>query len=417
MGNIIHRVKRTVASLHTAWSIVGITLVLVILLEGGFRAFFAVRDRLNVTPPPDRRVLDEGYAGETWPIEHYRELERLEERWEPYLYFRQKPFHGKTINIETSGRRATWQSLPGNRGRSGPKGSIKLLMLGGSSLWGFGARDDQTIPSIVGRELERRGYGVENRNLAEIGYTSTQEVVALVRELQTGYRPQFVVFYDGVNDTTSAFLEGAAGLTTNERNRRKEFNLLQSPGRLATALAHNLIADSGSYRFAQAAARKLGFSAPTSPQPLAAESVAALAESTVRTYEANIAIVEGLGKSYGFHPLFFWQPTVFTKPVLAAFERDEAANFGWSEPIFKEVFGRIRSSAALKSDRAFHDLSGIFADTEGLVFIDHCHTTETANMPIAREIVQSLLAAVEQGLAEDRNAGKTGGGSAKPGVK
>jgi hypothetical protein len=417
MGNIIRRVKRTLASLQTAWSMVGITLVLLILMEGGFRAFFAVRDRLSVTPPPDRRVLDEGYAGATWLIEHYRELERLEERWQPYVYFRQEPFHGKTINIETTGRRATWQSLPGNRGRSGPKGSIKLLMLGGSSLWGFGARDDQTIPSIVGRELGRRGYGVEIKNLAEIGYTSTQELVALVRELQSGYRPQFVVFYDGVNDTTSAFLEGEAGLTTNERNRRNEFNLLQSPGRLALALARKLLADSGSHRFAQAAARKLGFSARTSPKPLAGESMAALAESAVRTYEANITIVESLGKSYGFQPVFFWQPTVFTKPVLVAFEREEAANYGWSEPMFQEVFGRIHSSAALKSDGAFHDLSGIFADTEGLVFIDYCHTTETANLPIALEIVRSLLAAVEPGLAEDRKASQAGGSSAQPGVR
>ena len=60
-----------------------------------------------------------------------------------------------------------------------------------------------------------------------------------------------VIFYDGVNDTTSAFLEGEAGVTTNEVNRRVEFNLRQSPGRLATGLAARLIQDSGSNRFAQ----------------------------------------------------------------------------------------------------------------------------------------------------------------------
>ncbi len=56
---------------------------------------------------PDRRVLAEGYDGATWPIDHYRELESLEDRWRPYVYFRQKPFTGKTITIGSDGLRAT----------------------------------------------------------------------------------------------------------------------------------------------------------------------------------------------------------------------------------------------------------------------------------------------------------------------
>ena len=103
-------------------------------------------------------------------------------------------------------------------------------MLGGSSLWGFGARDNETIPSLLARDLDQRGWRVDLKNLSEIGYVSTQELIALFRELQAGYRPDVVIFYDGVNDTTAALLlEGEAGLTTNEVNRRQEFNLLQSP--------------------------------------------------------------------------------------------------------------------------------------------------------------------------------------------
>ena len=40
---------------------------------------------------------------QTWPIEHYREIESLEERWQPYIYFRPKAFHGKTITIGADG--------------------------------------------------------------------------------------------------------------------------------------------------------------------------------------------------------------------------------------------------------------------------------------------------------------------------
>src|SRR5262249_55880433 len=159
---------------------------------------------------------------------HQRELEMLSDRWEPYVYFRERPLAGQTINISAEGLRATW-TAPAVTGPAGAQTRpFKLLLLGGSSLWGFGARDDHTIPSLLARALHDRGEAVEIRNLAEIGYVSTQELIALVRELQAGYRPDLVLFYDGVNDTTSALLEGEAGVSTNEVNRRREFNLLQS---------------------------------------------------------------------------------------------------------------------------------------------------------------------------------------------
>ena len=80
-----------------------------ILTEAGFRLVFAIKDQLTRRDAPDPRVLAEGYGGATWPVEHYRELESLEDRWQPYVYFRQKPFRGKTITIGNDGLRATWQ--------------------------------------------------------------------------------------------------------------------------------------------------------------------------------------------------------------------------------------------------------------------------------------------------------------------
>ena len=250
MGKALRGLKGALRHLQTTWSILGITLLMLLLVELGFRVSFGIRDRMTAQPVPDRRVLAEGYGGAVWPIEHYRELELLQDRWEPFVYFRQMPFRGKTINIGDDGLRATWQPSASANAR-GQRESVKILMLGGSSFWGFGARDDQTIPSLVARSLDERGWRIEIKNLSEIGYVSTQELIALVHELQAGYRPDMVIFYDGVNDTTSAFLEGEAGVTTNEVNRRVEFNLRQSPGRLATGLAARLIQDSGSNRFAQ----------------------------------------------------------------------------------------------------------------------------------------------------------------------
>jgi hypothetical protein len=103
MGHTLRRIKRLLAFLRTTWSIVGITLVLLGLTECGFRLVFALKDRWSAESRPDRRVLDEGYGGATWPVQHYREIELIQERWEPYVYFRPKPIQGQTITIGDDG--------------------------------------------------------------------------------------------------------------------------------------------------------------------------------------------------------------------------------------------------------------------------------------------------------------------------
>jgi lysophospholipase L1-like esterase len=317
-------------------------------------------------------------------------VESLEERWQPYVYFRPKPFHGKTITVGPDGLRATWQPTAASWTSAG-KNAVKVLVLGGSSLWGLGARDDQTIPSLLARKLHERGLNVEIKNLAELGYVSTQELIGLTRELQEGYRPDVVIFYDGVNDTTSALLSGEAGLTTNEINRRREFNLLQSPRRLAGVLAEKLVVDSGSYRLARALRSRLGQRTATPTSSLSEDSMRRLAADVADRYAANVKIAETLARGYGFRPLFFWQPTIFNKPELTAAERDEAQKYAWTEPTFRTVYERISESRELKADPAFHNLSQIFAHEKSLAFIDYCHTTETANARIAETIAAAVV--------------------------
>ena len=299
MGKALVRFQRVLFALRTGWSILGITLVAILILEAGLRITFAIRDRLTAQPVPDRRVLSEGYGGETWPIQHYRELEQIEERWQPYVFFRPKPFQGQTITIGLDGLRATWEPPAPASDQTGHH-PLKVLMLGGSSLWGFGARDDQTIPSLLARILHEHGRRLEIRNLSEIGYVNTQELIALTQELQTGYRPDVVIFFDGVNDTTSALLAREAGLTTNEINRRGEFNLLQSAPRLAGALGTRLLKDSGSYRFAQAIRLRLIGEAAASNVASSEEEIHTLAAQVAVHYTANVKIAETLARGYGF---------------------------------------------------------------------------------------------------------------------
>jgi hypothetical protein len=393
MRSTLRRVLATLQWLRTVWLILGVVLILIMALELGLRAVFWLKDLTKPRVPPDPRVLAAVPESATWLDQHYRELEALSDRWQPYVYFRQRPFRGQTITVDEEGLRATWQP-PHTSGEiiENPT-PLKILMLGGSSLWGFGARDDWTIPSLLSKALYQRGVRADVRNLAEIGYVNTQEMIALIRELGQGYRPNVVLFYDGVNDATSALLERQATVSTNETNRIREFNLRQSAPRLAAVLLGNLVQNSAMFRLASSLRGRF---AKEPAQQLALpsrEDSQRLASDVVRGYLANVKLIEALGKAYGFRPFFVWQPVIFFKRSLVPFEEEERVKYGWTAAMFQDVQAMITQEVQLTSDPAFINLCEIFKDTKALVFLDFCHTTEEANSKIAAEIVPRLIEA------------------------
>ncbi len=402
MSERIRRLKRLFRAMQTAWSILGITLILIIAFELGLRLFFRVRDLSLLPPFSDPRLVSEGYRNAPWVGESFDEQGRIEPDWHSYVYFRQKPFHGKYLNIDEKGVRATW-SAPLSTDDASRK-SLRILMFGGSTMWGCGARDEGTIPSCLARELLSRGIKAEITNLGEIAYVSSQELIALTRTLQSGERPDVVIFYDGVNDTTAAILDRRAGVPSNEGNRRVEFNVRRKPGRLLGLFFAALINDSASLRLAKSLRRRLSgmVAAPAPPialPPLSDSGERQLVEETVHWYEENVKVVEMLGREYGFEPLFYWQPVLFTKPNRGSFEEEEHYKYSWGEPIFNEVYQRIEDEPVLNSDKRWHNISRIFGDSADLLYTDYCHTTERGNAIIAKAMADDV-AEVQRGRSQ-----------------
>ena len=145
MRLMLRRLKRILLWLQTGWSILGMTLLLLLLVELGLRGVFGLKDLGKPQIPPDPRVVRQVPTAATWLDVHYRELARLSDRWQPYVYFRQRPFVGQTINIDEDGLRATWHPPSGTDETAATSPPLKILMLGGSSLWGYrcpGRSDD-----------------------------------------------------------------------------------------------------------------------------------------------------------------------------------------------------------------------------------------------------------------------------------
>ena len=272
-------------------------------------------------------------------------------------------------------------------------------MLGGSTVWGLGSRDEFTIPSLLAKKLAERSVRSRVLNLGQIGYVTTQEIITLLLELQKGNVPDIVIFYDGFNDTMSAYQMGKAGLPQNEFNRVQEFNSSKRP---APAIAWKVFAEGlSSVRLAKDLLYHGGL-LKIDQEPLSTErflldgqattEFGSLGHDVINVYQSNVEIAKALARHFGFKILFYWQPTVFEKTRLTPFEQETEIVHRKFKEFFEHTYSSMRESGLTASNPGiFHDLSRMFYDMPEPVFVDWCHLGETGNARIADRIVMDVL--------------------------
>ena len=161
-------------------------------------------------PSADRRAHLPNYDGLDWADAHFREFVGLETVHHSYVGWRRLPYRGETITIDENGIRSTY-SDPAAR----PTKSIAFF--GGSTMWGSGATDDQTIPSAFARSHpDYRAI-----NYAETAHTAHQNLNALIQVLAGGLEPDVVVFYNGSSEINKCRVGLSAFSTTDEPEIRR----------------------------------------------------------------------------------------------------------------------------------------------------------------------------------------------------
>jgi hypothetical protein len=347
----------------------------------------------------------------SWVPEFFRAMNSVKMRWYPFVYWKTAPMRSAWLNIDPHSNRVNWN--PPRRGNDG-KPLLRIFAFGGSTTWGAGARDDYTIPSLLAKDLAGNPrYDIEVRNFGQMGWVTSQELVYLYELLRRGERPDLVIFYDGINDTFLGYQDGIAGLTQNEFLRAQEFGILaSSSGRkrlygtaLRTFLMNTGMADlikllSGKdqamvERTEVGPIASIAYLAP----PSDFEGADAIEQDIVNIYVFNNQMVRAVGDHFGFRSLFYWQPVIYSKHPLTAYEQAFVGARS-RQDFFTATYRRL-SSAAQKE--GVHDLSGIL-DGAGsrTYFVDPWHITEEGNAVVARRMASDaapLLAAMAQSRA------------------
>jgi len=358
-----------------------VVLLVLVVIEVGLKFLYSIRDKDPTPHQQATRITP--YVDLAWPQEYFAEERSTKPLFVPYIMWRRQEFHGKHLNISPEGLRKTWNA-PVAAGQV----VKRVFCFGGSTTWGVGARDDFTIPSLLSKKLNQGATRYVVVNYGEKGYTLTQEVMQLVLLLKQGNIPDYVIFYDGINEVMvgtknnrPGSIFGADTIRRQLFKREKEtlwrkFN--KELGRTGISRGIRDIRD----------LVRPYFQKPKSFTPEENQALDRLADAIVADYIKNLEVVKHLAQAYGFHCLFLWQPALCTNKALTDEEKKLAAWDNWKMvKMYHLVYERM---AQVKMPH-FFNISTMFDQKKKTLYFSWAHITEEGNEQVAQRIFQIFL--------------------------
>jgi hypothetical protein len=212
--------------------------------------------------------------------------------YEAFTQFKERPFIGRYINVSKKGfrfneKQALWPPRENN---------FNIFVFGGSTTFGYGVADADTIPSQLQKVLQQR---MLNRRIAVYNfgrgyYYSTQERVLYEQLLADGHRPHIALFIDGINEYRNE--RNLPGLTMQLMHFVDSMTPEKSIRRLIADLNGNM------------ATLVNGF-VKDNPLRKKWKSREQLVAAVNDNYLANHKLITVVSRANGVEPVFVWQPS------------------------------------------------------------------------------------------------------------
>jgi hypothetical protein len=326
----------------------------------------------------DPRAELPAMAAYPWRYDYFADLQRAPSIYWPYTQYRPMPFTSPYLNIEGWRRRS--YRTPGS-GAERPT----VWMLGGSTTWGEGQRDDYTIASWLARIAEDEGIPLEISNLGQRGWTHFQEMVLFEQQLALEGPPDVAVFYDGVNEVNTQTMVPEAvpsHYDVDDQSDAQDGMVFATrvidpgtteplPSLLAEAYAEHSLVHKVLRYFSSPADAQEEDSEPSAggdgtEEEIRGESFQSTMQDGIdagEVYERGKQLTLALSERYDVPTLLYWQPFQFLGPVEAA--------------------------ATEQVEPPTIDISRLLLDQQE-VYIDGAHTNEEGARIVAERLWQDL---------------------------
>lgn len=378
-------------ALKQSFGILFITILCFYLVDYGFgiifpdpsRPYDAARERL--THPS---YINEPYFSEEFLIESFT----IPGGWlthEDSVLFFPLEFHGRYFNVDTVNGIQYRRTLNPDPGPG--ENSIKVLMLGGSTVFNSEVPDELTISSQLSEILNSSSINKEYLIL-NAGVTSVntrQELARLEFELKNGTNPDIVIAFHGVNEILQGiYFNDPSGVMFSGENRPKTNKYLRQAKEFLRGNIYKRLK------------RKQITSGKRSipPHMQDDEIVARRAGETEQVYLENVRKMFSLSQEYGFKLYIFLQPNLYSGSYIHQTE-DIKLGYEWSKEKYPYVSKAFQTghpylqnaiSDLKKQGLLAFDASDIFNNKRKDIFLDFCHVNSIGNSIIAQHLSQVI---------------------------
>lgn len=295
--------------------------------------------------------------------------------YSPLVEYAPAPHQGRMINVGADGYRSDGHA----QDLRGP--GTKVFVFGGSTTFGSGVADAETLPARLGEVLRAAGKEAEVFNFGAASWYSTQERVALERLLTAGIRPDLAVFVDGLSDFQSCQVPDRTAWS----GRLAQATMVTSRLPLTAELGRrsNLLAFS---RWL------IGDETPEAPDRTTLCNSDAEVDQIIRRLDTNRRIIAAMADKLGFKVLFVQQP-------VPTFHYDNSKR---PLPVNTELLAHHMNSAKGYPRMAEMRAAGqLYADNtlwlaelepaDGNAYVDTVHYSPRFNRVLAEAIGRSIL--------------------------
>ncbi len=315
-------------------------------------------------------------------------------QYDALLGWRLEDSDGEHLNIEGEERVSATSSTTTEE-------PVVVWFFGGSAMYGFGQRDDHTIPSELVALADAEGVAIEAHNFGTPAYVNWQGLSLFEQLLTEREPPDLAVFYDGYNDLSMQLVDGPVTQPSHVLARVQE-QQLTAPAAAADATSAEDIrawwSDHSGFtnlyrrvrdRFDDDEPEVQLTEAEASAVP-ADVDVEATATATSDLLARGRALTTAVGEAYGVEVQFWFQPTLYTKgPVEGEGQLPgRAAN---RSPAWLPTIAAVRAGFPAE----VVDLADALDGYPDPLFWDTVHTNETGARLIAEAAWPALQAAVD----------------------
>lgn len=328
-----------------------------------------------------------------------------------YCYVREMPMPAEVFITNHQG----FTSIGSNNfnyDRIKPKNIFRVIVVGGSTVWGVGtSKPEHNLPARIKLTLEKYYPNIkfEIINAGVAGYSSGNELTYIISEL-VYFNPDLIISYGGWNDAiTNGFMKDYNGninglKTPNHRKIELQFKKneeVSSTLSLFLSAIKNKIDDKLNWSATYAIINKLIFKNECINFNCLqmTKSDALFDESSIGLYESNLKMKIMASKVYNFKIGIFLQPLMgMSDKVLTV---SELYFFRWGQDDMKlkkdfyskavPVIDKLKNEFSINKNVCLADLSKSLDKVKETVYSDVGHINVIGNDVVANKIVDELV--------------------------